>query len=740
LVSDTNNLVNVVVCDDQVGGCEVAEQMKLPQATNTYSTTVTDTLPITVQPCASQNVDDYTAYPIVVSNGANQRINSMSVETVISHNAVNDVDLWLRSPSGTKVPLWNTNVRNSATNLVVRFDDAAAATTAIISGTTTLTGTASVMRPDGLLSLFAGEPINGEWNVLACDRNTNADQGAITLAKLEFTSLMDAMNEPIQWSYVLPDTANLKGVRRNLRVLAIDGAKNATQPLLVSLNIDTVAPTTTVIQAVNELLPGNTYTLFSGLVADEATPQPLTANIYSASGLVESITVPVDSVSRTWQMQYRPLNLRAGTYSVQFVVADALGNKWNSATYAFTIGTIVAPVVKDITIPTRVNDDTVTLNFAVDTGADITSLTTKVVLDGDRSASTVSTSVQVVQADVTNDATLESAVPAAATSGVLRQVEIDSMLAAVLSNQGDLYTWPLSNTNALTITNPVGNVVQIAMGKQITTTQRLLSLNNAGIVHEYRASSGITETESLTVTLPGLATAIAAGRGHNLALLQRGGLYGWGDNDAGQITIPATALVGAMQIGAGNEFSVALVQNGTVVAWGANDLGQTTVPVSATTQVAQIAVGANHTLALKLDGTVVAWGDNAMGQTTVPISATNVVHIVANANSSAAITESGQVIVWGQHTMSPPCCAMTLALNSTHIVALYGDPFVVQSSESNATLTTIPKSITMQGLLKGRRYRYRITVTNSAGSNTYTGTFTTNRQYYQIFASYLQWN
>jgi hypothetical protein len=83
---------------------------------------------------------------------------------------------------------------------------------------------------------------------------------------------------------------------------------------------------------------------------------------------------------------------------------------------------------------------------------------------------------------------------------------------------------------------------------------------------------------------------------------------------------------------------------------------------------------------------------------------------------------------------------MTLALNSTHIVALYGDPFVVQSSESNATLTTIPKSITMQGLLKGRRYRYRITVTNSAGSNTYTGTFTTNRQYYQIFASYLQWN
>jgi alpha-tubulin suppressor-like RCC1 family protein len=219
-----------------------------------------------------------------------------------------------------------------------------------------------------------------------------------------------------------------------------------------------------------------------------------------------------------------------------------------------------------------------------------------------------------------------------------------------------------------------------------------------------------------------------------------GELYGWGDNSAGQTTIPVTARVGAMQIGAGDDFSVALVRDGTVVAWGKNDLGQTTVPISATSQVTQIAVGTNHTLALKLDGTVVAWGDNAMGQTTVPISATNVVHIVANANSSAAVTESGQVIVWGQHTVSPPCCGMTLALNQTHIVAIYGDPFVIQSSESNATLTTVSKSITMQGLVKGRRYRYYITVANSEGSNTYTGTFTTNRQYYRIYAPYLQWN
>jgi len=740
LVSDTNNVVNVVVCDDQVGGCEVAERVSLPQVTSTYSTTVTDTVPISVQPCSANDVNDYSNYPIVVSNGGIQRINNISVETVVSHGAVNEVDLWLRSPSGTIVPLWQTYPRNSATNLAVHFADDAVATTIAISGTTTLTSTMTEIRPDGLLSTFAGEPINGTWDVLACDRNTNATQGEIVMAKLNFTALSAAVNEPMQWSYVLPDTANLRGVRRNLRIVAIDQAKNATQPIQVSLNIDTVAPTTTVLQTASTLLPGNTYNLFSGMVTDEGVPQPITANIYSAAGLVETVTVPVNSVSREWQMQYRPLNLRAGTYNVQFVVSDVLGNKWTSAAYAFTIDEIVAPTIQNLTIPTRSSDDAVTFNFDVDTGADVTNVTTKVVLEGDRSTTAVTTTVQILQSNGTNATALEALIPVEATSGVLKQVEIDGMLAAVLSNQGQIYTWPLSTTNALTITNPVANVVQIAMGKQITTTQRLLSLNSAGIVHEYQASSGITETEALTVTLPGLATSIAAGRAHSLALLETGGLYGWGANTAGQTTIPVVARIGTTQIGAGDDFSVALVQDGKVVAWGKNDLGQATVPISATTQVTQIAVGANHTLALRLDGTVVAWGDNAMGQTTVPISATNVVHVVANADSSAAITASGQVIVWGRQPVNPPCCGLTLAFNQTHSVAIYGDPIVIQSSEFNATLTTIPKSVVLEGLVKGRRYRYHITVTNSAGSNSYTGTFTTNRQYYRIYAPYLQWN
>jgi hypothetical protein len=56
--------------------------------------------------------------------------------------------------------------------------------------------------------------------------------------------------------------------------------------------------------------------------------------------------------------------------------------------------------------------------------------------------------------------------------------------------------------------------------------------------------------------------------------------------------------------------------NGQVVAWGDNWAGQTTVPAGLT-NVTGIAGGAYHSLALKSDGTVAAWGDNRYGAATV---------------------------------------------------------------------------------------------------------------------------
>jgi hypothetical protein len=173
------------------------------------------------------------------------------------------------------------------------------------------------------------------------------------------------------------------------------------------------------------------------------------------------------------------------------------------------------------------------------------------------------------------------------------------------------------------------------------------------------------------------------------------------------------------------------------VAWGKNDLNQSTVPISATSRITQISVGNNHTLALRDDGRVVAWGANDFGQTTVPISATNAIYVVAAANTSAAIRRDGTVIVWGKHTASTPCCAVALAFNDTHTLSVHGSRSAVQTDSVNATMTTQVRQFTFDGLIPGRRYRYTITATNGAGSTTYTGSFSTRRMYYRVFAPFL---
>jgi hypothetical protein len=219
--------------------------------------------------------------------------------------------------------------------------------------------------------------------------------------------------------------------------------------------------------------------------------------------------------------------------------------------------------------------------------------------------------------------------------------------------------------------------------------------------------------------------------------LKSGVLIGWGSNSDGQITVPDSARVGATQIGAGNDFSVALLQSRKVVAWGKNNLNQSTVPISATSRIMQISVGNNHTLALRDDGSVVAWGANDFGQATVPISVTNVVYVVAAANSSAAVRRDGTVIVWGKHIASTPCCAVLLAFNDTHTLSVHGSRSSVQTDSVNATMTTQVRQFTFDGLIPGRRYRYTITATNGAGSTTYTGSFSTLRMYYRVFAPFL---
>jgi Regulator of chromosome condensation (RCC1) repeat/IPT/TIG domain len=130
------------------------------------------------------------------------------------------------------------------------------------------------------------------------------------------------------------------------------------------------------------------------------------------------------------------------------------------------------------------------------------------------------------------------------------------------------------------------------------------------------------------------ATAVAAGKGHSLALLANGTVMAWGANGSGQLgngtttnasePVAVSGLTEVTAIAAGDGFSLALKSNGTVMAWGTNEAGQlgngtttgstTPVAVSGITEAKAIAAGFAHSLALLGSGTVKSWGANQFGQ------------------------------------------------------------------------------------------------------------------------------
>ncbi len=168
-------------------------------------------------------------------------------------------------------------------------------------------------------------------------------------------------------------------------------------------------------------------------------------------------------------------------------------------------------------------------------------------------------------------------------------------------------------------------------------------------------------------------------------------LYGWGDNDSGQIgigslgggsatgiaapaTVNAPAGTAFASVAAGGASTVGLTTTGQVYAWGSNSVGQlgdgstssTTSPIAVSVPngpVTAIAAGSSHALALTATGAVYAWGANVFGQigntTTasalVPVAVSTpagvtFTAVAAGGDHSMALSSTGVVFAWGANT------------------------------------------------------------------------------------------
>lgn len=187
--------------------------------------------------------------------------------------------------------------------------------------------------------------------------------------------------------------------------------------------------------------------------------------------------------------------------------------------------------------------------------------------------------------------------------------------------------------------------------------------------------------------------SVTAGYDFNLALLNDGSVWAWGNGDVGQLgngqtgssAVPVAVSVpvawsgrSVVSVVAGGAHSLAVLNDGSVWAWGFSGLGQlgngpagnSSVPVAVTAPpgwsgrtVASVAAGLYHSLILLDDGSVWAWGYGAYGQLgngqtdvsfvpePVPApgawSGRKVLSVAAGALHSLALLNDGSVWAWG---------------------------------------------------------------------------------------------
>ncbi|MCX6015502.1 MAG: proprotein convertase P-domain-containing protein [Chloroflexales bacterium] len=780
LITDTTTTASIQYCDDQQAVCTSITPIGGAIATTAiYTTTVSSpSTAIAAQPCNATSFEGYTAYPIAVTNVADGRVDSLSVSTTIAHTAAQEVDLWLQSPSGTRVQLL-TVTRGSASNLRVTFADDAISTTATLLGNTGLSDAYRRVHPDGDIATFSGEAGSGTWKLLACDRNTNGTTGTINNAQMVIHTSGAARHRAAVWSTLVANTNGQDGITRRVRFMAIDSVGKVSASRSALMNIDTVAPSLNVTQNDTIIFPGGSSNAFQGSVGDGGTLDTLQAVVTSATSGNTVATYTLSPVAITSATQLRlnyvqqrslqtyswnvtPAQLSAlatGRYTVQFVVRDVVGNQRASNVYAFTIPAKTIASLNDINVTGSTAANVQTINTRVDTGFAGTTIDAQIALDSNTSTYTDTTTVHGWAYNGNVDSTLQAAIPVAVQAATITKLEMNNDFAAFLDQDGKLRTWPvdgradhLSTSNQIAGTTPITNVVQFSIADQFEWDNYLLTLDTNGAVKEYRQADGNPTVTNSVVTIKNRSgqietskvIAMDAGYHHTLLLLRSGQVITCSNatatcqdtattSTAAWGYTPATARYGVTQVQAGIDFSVALRSDGIVLVWGDNDpdLHHLDIP-SNIKPVTQIATGADHTLALQNDGTVVAWGDNSSGQTTVPGGLTNVVYIAAGANSSAAVTQSGQVRVWGESnftTTTTACCASAIALNFAYpdpnnsTLTIRAQTITAHQTGSQTSTTVVPAAVALQptrivfaGLIPGRRYTYTLTVRNSENS------------------------
>jgi len=181
------------------------------------------------------------------------------------------------------------------------------------------------------------------------------------------------------------------------------------------------------------------------------------------------------------------------------------------------------------------------------------------------------------------------------------QVSVGYSHSVVIKNDGTLWSWGKNNHG---------------------------QLGNFGIFDQKELTQEYTDSSQWKM--------VSAGKEYTIALKNDNTMWGWGNNEFGQIGYKEekesrkpvqedTHANDWKTISAGANHSVAIKQDGTLWSWGNNNSGELgdgtnissvtpTQEFSKDTNWIAVSAGYNHTIALKNDGTIWSWGNNFYGE------------------------------------------------------------------------------------------------------------------------------